>query len=106
MSFRIHAEQAGIPYDINVYAGVDDLRETYLDSASIPADSVDGWADVQIPWNEFHRADWEADAGTVFNKPEQIREIAFGFNGLDAANNTGMIWVDDIQLIVQEIHPA
>ncbi len=105
LSFRIHANQAGIPYDINVYTGVDDSRETYLDSASVPADSVDGWADVQIPWNEFHRADWEAEAGTVFNKSDQIHEIAFGFNGLDAANNTGILWVDDVQLIAQESTP-
>ncbi len=102
LAFRIHAEQAGIPFDINVYTGVDDSRETYIDSASVPADSVDGWADVQIPWNEFHRADWEADAGTAFTKPDQIQEIAFGFNGLDSSNNTGTLWVDNVQLIGQE----
>jgi hypothetical protein len=105
LSFRIHAEQAGAPFDINVYTGVDNTRETYLDSASVPEDSVNGWADVLILWNDFHRAEWEADAGAVFNKPDQIHEIAFGFNGLDAVNNSGMIWVDDVQLIAQESIP-
>ncbi|MEW6406938.1 MAG: carbohydrate binding domain-containing protein, partial [Chloroflexota bacterium] len=105
LSFRIHAEQAGIPYDIDIYTGVDDTRETYLDSASVPEDAVSGWADVQIPWNEFHRAEWEADPGTVFNKPDQIYEIAFGFNSLDSANNAGTIWVDDVQLIAAQESP-
>jgi hypothetical protein len=99
LSFAIHAQQAGVPYDINVYSGFEDVRETFLDSASTPADSVGGWAIVDIPWSEFHRADWEEDAGAVFNKPDQIIEIAFGFNGLEAGNNTGSIWVDDLSLL-------
>lgn len=105
LSFRIRAEKADTPYDIDIYTGVNDTRETYLDSASVPDDAVNGWADVQIPWSEFHRADWEANAAAVFNKPDQIYEIAFGFSGLDSANNTSTIWVDDIQLIKQEAAP-
>ncbi|MBK9602189.1 MAG: CIA30 family protein [Anaerolineales bacterium] len=101
LSFRIRAVEAGIPYDVDIYTGQNESRETYLDSATVPVDAVNGWADVQIPWSEFHRADWEADAGAVFNKPDQIQEIAIGFGGLDSTSNSGTIWVDDIQLITQ-----
>ncbi len=106
MSFRIRAEKADIPYDIDIYTGVDDTRETYLDSASTPEDSVNGWADVQLAWGDFHRAEWEADPGTVFNKSDQIQEIAFGFSGLDSANNAGTIWVDDVQLLGEQSAPV
>ncbi|MEW6404528.1 MAG: carbohydrate binding domain-containing protein [Chloroflexota bacterium] len=99
LSFAIHSEQAGLPYDVDIYAGYDDARETYLDSASTPEDSVNGWATVEIPWGEFHRADWEADAGAVFTKSHEIVEIAFGFNGLDQGSNTGTIWIEDVQLM-------
>jgi hypothetical protein len=105
LSFRVRADKAGIPYDVNIYTGENETRETYLDSASSPEDAVNGWADVIIPWGEFHRADWEADAGTVFAKPNQIREIAIGFNGLDSANNVGTLWVDNVSLITQGVTP-
>ena len=106
LSFRIRAVEAGIPYDVDIYTGQNESRETYLDSATAPVDAVNGWADVQIPWSEFHRADWEADAGAVFNKPNQIQEIAIGFGGLDSISNSGTIWVDDIQLITQSAVPS
>ncbi len=67
ISFYLHADRAGIPYDIDLYAGNPDEPETYMDSADTPSDSVDGWAHIEIPWSDFTRVEWEADAGTVFD---------------------------------------
>ena len=98
LSFSIHAEKAGMPYGIILYAGDPANPQTYEDFASTPDDSLAGWAQVDIPWAEFTRVDWEEDAGTAFSPDKAVHALAFGFNGLDDGNNAGTIWVDDIGL--------
>ena len=59
----------------------------------------DGWVPVALQWDQFHRVDWEAEAGTPFSKPDQVSGMAFGFSTYEATPNTGTIWVDEVQLI-------
>ncbi len=98
LAFFVHASQPGLPYNVVIYAGTPEAQETYIESAETPQDSLGGWALVEIPWAEFKRADWEADAGATFTKSGQILSIAFGFDGLADSSNTGTIWIDDIQV--------
>jgi hypothetical protein len=102
ISFYLHADRAGIPYDVDLYAGDPDEPETYMDSADTPTDSVDGWAHIVIPWSDFTRADWEADAGTPFDPTKSVLSLAIGFGGLENSSNTGTLWVDDIELAGQD----
>jgi len=102
LSFYLRASQAGIPYDVNIYAGSPESQKTYLVSEETPSDSAGGWAHIEIPWSDFARADWEENAGAPFTTPDKIVEIAFGFGGLENANNTGAIWVDDVALLEAE----
>ena len=98
LSFSLHSSRSGLPYSVIVYTGSPDAQETYLDYADTPQDSTGGWASVEIPWSEFTRADWETGAGTPFDKPGQVLEIAFGFDGSADASNSGTVWIDDIRL--------
>ena len=102
ISFYLRANQAGIPYDVNIYSGSTESQETYLVTEETPSDSAGGWAHIELPWSDFVRAAWEENAGTPFTSPDRIMGIAFGFSGIENANNTGTIWVDDITLVEAE----
>jgi hypothetical protein len=95
----LHADRAGIPYNVLVYAGAPESQESYISYQDTPTDSVDGWAMVEIPWESFRRVDWEAEAGTPLAQADRVLGIGFGFDGLDAGTNAATVWVDDLGLI-------
>jgi hypothetical protein len=53
------------------------------------------WVQLGVPWESFHRVDWEADAGTPFTKSDQISGIAFGFS-TEEGDQEGVLWIDDL----------
>ncbi len=99
LSFRLHASQEGLPYDVNLYAGSHDSQEIYLITLTTPAESVAGWALISLTWDTFRRASWEANAGEVFGKPNQVVGLAFGISPPGDYPVAGQLWVDDVQLL-------
>ena len=98
ISFYYHAAQAALIMDVNLYVeGADGEDESYVYMLETTQESVDGWVQINIPWAEFHRVDWEADAGTPFAKEDRISGMAFGFSTYQDTPNIGTIWVDDLQ---------
>jgi hypothetical protein len=97
--FYFRAAQAGMLFDIDLYAGPSENRETYLYTIEAPAESVNGWVPMELRWEDFYRADWEENGGAVFAKPNQVSGLAFGLGTLPDAPNTGSIWVDDLSLL-------
>ncbi len=97
LAFYLHSGQAGLVFNVDLYAGTPEEQETYFYTIEAPPDSAVGWIPVELRWEEFHRVDWEADAGAPFTSPERIIGLAFGFNTYPDTPNTGTIWVDDIQ---------
>jgi hypothetical protein len=106
LAFALHASRQGFPYNVILYAGSPEDRRTYINAEETPQDSSGGWATIEIPWSDFHRAEWEADAGTPFSEPERILEVAFGFDGQENANSTGTVWVDDLTMLGTTAVPA
>jgi len=102
LSFALRADPAGLIFDVDLYAGSHDDKETYVYTIESPPDSADGWVTFSLAWSDFHRASWEADADAEFNKPEQVVGLAFGANTYPDTPNTGQIWVDDLFLITSE----
>ena len=98
--FYLRASQAGLVFNLDLYAGTPEEQETYLYTIEAPPDSMEDWIPVELRWEEFHRADWETNAGAPFVGPDRISGLAFGFNTYPDTPNTGTIWVDDIQLLV------
>ena len=96
LSFYFTVEQAGLLFDIDLYAGTPENRETYLYTIEAPADSAAGWIPMELRWEDFHRADWEENAGAPFAKANELVGIAFGMNTLPDASNVGSLRVDDI----------
>ncbi len=99
LTFYLHAAQPGLIFNVDLYAGSPDAQETYAYTIETPAESAEGWVPVALYWGDFHRVDWEEDAGEAFAKPGQILGLAFGMNTYADTPNTGIIWVDGLGLM-------
>jgi len=99
LTFFMHGNEPGLLFDVNIYAGSPEARETYLYTIESPPESVQGWVPFSLNWSDFHRADWEENAGQPFEKPDAVTGIAFGMNTFPDAPNTGTIRIDDLSLL-------
>jgi len=97
--FYYRASQAGIYFDVDLYAGPDENRETYLYTIESTAESVNDWTMMELRWEDFHRASWEENAGATFAKADQINGMAFGVGTPPDVPNVSTVWVDDMTLL-------
>ena len=95
ISFYIRAEEADISFDVDLYAGSSENRETYLTTLAASTE----WTRFDLRWSDFHRASWEENADTPFAKQAEISGIAFGFGTPVDAPNAGTLRVDDLILL-------
>ena len=98
ITFYLQAAQAGSVLDIDVYVDGPDGQETYLARFQTPPESVEAWVPVNLTWDQFRRVEWEAGAGTPFEKADQVSGMAFGFSPGAEGSSQGTIWVDDLYL--------
>lgn len=98
LSLYVRAAQAAQVFDINVYKGDHDNRESYLFSVESTPEMVEGWVQLEIPWDLLRRANWEANPGTPL-VPDQVAGLSIGFNTFLDTPNNGEMWVDDITLM-------
>jgi len=98
VTFLLHSAETGLIFDVHMYSGNSDALESYVYTIESPADSTDGWMPISLGWTDFHRVDWEENAGTPFNRSTQVAGFAFGFSTYPDTPNTGTIWVDDLSL--------
>jgi hypothetical protein len=106
LSFYYVVDQAGIVFDVDLYAGSPDATETYVYTIEAPAESAAGWIPMELRWEDFHRADWETGAGAAFAKTNEVLGLAFGMNTPQDAPNAGSFRVDDITLLGAESAPV
>jgi hypothetical protein len=106
ISFYFRSTQAGLLFDLDLYAGPPENRETYLYTIESPADSVTGWVPMELRWSDFHRAPWEENADAPFDKASQVMGLAFGFGTPPDAPNVGSLRVDDVTLLGSTPVPA
>lgn len=99
LTFYFRASQPGTLFDVDLYAGSAENRETYLYTVEAPAESATDWVLMELRWGDFHRASWEENAGAVFDKVDQISGMAFGLGTPPDAPNVSAVWVDDLALL-------
>ena len=99
LSFYFTVEQAGLLFDVDLYAGTPENREAYLYTIEVPAESASGWIPMELRWEDFHRAAWEENADAPFAKANEVVGIAFGMTTLPDAPNVGSFRVDDIAFL-------
>ncbi len=99
ITFYFRAAQAGQLFDVDLYSGPDEARETYVYTIEASAESVNDWVPMELRWEDFQRASWEENAGAAFAKSNGVAGLAFGVGTPQDAPNVGEVWVDDLQLL-------
>ena len=98
ISFYMHADRAGIPFDVELYGGNPGGRTTYAWHTQTSEGSERGWILVEIPWENILRAEWEENTGTPFN-PAEVTGFSIGLSSPEKSRLNGTIWLDDLSLI-------
>lgn len=98
VSFNLHAEQGGLHFNVDIYAGDRDNPGTYVYTVETPPESAAGWVQVTLRWDDFRRIEWEENAGMPLQDPAAIHGIEIGISALEDAPSTGRLWIDDLTL--------
>ena len=98
ISFYLRADQAGIPFDIDVYGGSPGGRTTYVYHTQTPDGSDSNWILMEIPWASILRTEWEENPGTPIN-PGEITGFSIGLSMPETSRLAGTIWMDDLTLM-------
>ncbi|MEN8171955.1 MAG: carbohydrate binding domain-containing protein [Chloroflexota bacterium] len=99
IGFYVHAEGEGTFFNVDLMVEHDQGVESYVHQVRLDSESAAGWQGVFLTWDQFERVSWEADAGAVFNKPDQIKTLAFGFNTPEGGEPpVGIIYIDALSL--------
>ena len=98
LSFYLHANQAGLFVDLDVYDSAPEGWATYLHTVETTQQMADGWAYLELPWEMLLGADWEANAGAPL-EPSRVAGIAIGIDGYREDALRGEVWLDDIRLV-------
>lgn len=107
IAFYLRANQAGIPFDINLYGGSPGGHTTYVFHAATQEENVDSWTRMEIRWEQILRAEWEQDAGTPFN-PAEVTGFSIGLSTPEQERIDGTLRLDDLSLVSMEpaVEPA
>jgi hypothetical protein len=103
--FEIHSDEEFQPFNVILYAGTPDNRQTYLQKRETPAIFQEGFIPLMSMWKDLLRADWEENAGSSFAQPGQVIGLAFGFDAGPDSSYTGSIWIDNIRLEKSPTYP-
>jgi hypothetical protein len=97
IAFYLRSDQPNAEYQIELFGGTPDARTTYVDWTQTPPESVNGWARIEIPWNEILRADWEENPGAVFD-PATVTGFVISISSNEGSRQSGTLWMDDLSL--------
>lgn len=102
LAFSLFSGSAGLVFNVDIYAGPAEARQTYAYTVETTPVTSETWVPFELRWEDFHRVDWEENAGAPFASPGQVSGLAFGFSTYLDTPNTGVIWVDDLHLSSRE----
>jgi len=105
LAFDIHSEKEFQKFNVVVFGGSPDSRETYIQKRETPVEYLTGYVTFTSMWKELLRAEREDKAGLPFENPGQVTGMAFGFDAGPDAPYTGSIWIDNIQLEKSPTYP-
>ena len=95
LAFSVHSGQADQILHVDLYVEGTEGQESYIYELDLTPSMEEEWVQIGIPWDSFHRVDWEAAAGSPFTKSDQISGLAFGF-GTDEGELEGELWIDEL----------
>jgi hypothetical protein len=97
LTFFLQSDQAGLPYHVDIFTGAQDQTNGYVYIGEMPPGSDGGWSQINLGWGDFHRVEWEENAGSPLANPSSVVGVAFGFSPPEASQE-GTLWIDDLSL--------
>ncbi len=97
LTFFMQSSRAGLPYHVDIFTGTQEQTNGYVYVGEIPPGSAGGWSQINLDWNDFHRVEWEENAGSPLVNPSSVVGLAFGFSPPEATQE-GTLWIDDLSL--------
>jgi hypothetical protein len=97
LTFFLQSSRVGLPYHVDIFTGTHEQTNGYVYVGETPPDSAGGWSQINLGWGDFHRVEWEENAGSPLEKPASVVGLAFGFSPPEAAQE-GTLWIDDLAL--------
>jgi hypothetical protein len=95
LGFFLNANPGEGILDVDLYIEGVEGRESYFSQIHLEPAMEEDWVQVNLAWDDFKRVDWETDAGSTFQNPEQISGLAFGFSVEDQGIQ-GQILIDQL----------
>jgi hypothetical protein len=96
VAFFYHANQAGLPFEIDLYVDTEAGLQVYYANLISSQESVDDWQFVQLRWDNFRCVEWCDDPNSPFTDSDKISRIGFGINSYDLPEQVGTLWIDDL----------
>jgi hypothetical protein len=98
LAFYMRASQPDVMLELNLYVEDSEQQESYIYRLPTSSESTAAWVPLAVHWDDFHRVEWEENAGETFKKTERIHGLAFGFSATEGVPNSGTLWIDDLRL--------
>jgi hypothetical protein len=105
MAYDIYSENEFQPFNLLVYGGTPENRETYIQKRETPAMYLESYNPFTTMWTELLRADWEGKPVSFIDHTGQVTGLAFGFDAGPDVPYTGSLWVDNIRLEKSPTYP-
>ncbi|MBN1955968.1 MAG: tetratricopeptide repeat protein, partial [Anaerolineae bacterium] len=100
----LHAESAGQPARIEVFAGDPAAPTPFNVDFVIPEQSRAEWTPLTFHWQDLARADWANEDGLQQFDPSQIVSLNLTLHG-GAEHAEGKLWIENISIVPAEYSP-
>jgi hypothetical protein len=104
LAFNMHSIQSNLPFNLILYGGTSDAVETYDQARETPVEYPGGFTTLTANWSDLIRVEWEENAGTAFEHPEQVLGLAFGVDAPQDTPYAGTFWIDNIRLETSPVY--
>lgn len=98
LSVWLRSAEPGQEVAITVHVGDPEEPTPFQTEMTTPAESVDGWTLVELPWDSFVKPDWYGAGGIAQFDPSRVTGVSFDFGARGDSPYEGRIWVDDLSL--------
>lgn len=101
LSMWMRTENPGMVVAVTLHVGDPQEPTPFQKELTTPSGGDGDWTQVQIPWGEFSKPDWQGESGVEEFDAAQVVGISFDFSAGEVSPPEGRLWVDDLALSVE-----
>jgi hypothetical protein len=97
----MRSENPGMVLAVTLHVGDPQEPTPFQKELTTPSGGDGDWTQVQIPWGEFSKPDWQGESGVEEFDAAQLIGISFDFSAGEVSPPEGRLWVDDLALLTE-----